>query len=662
MMCGRRMGHLVVIALAATASAVSYRASQDPMGTVSEKMGPVSDKAGDGMDTVGGGVEKIQQVPIVGKGFQTNALSTSLSCVINLSVQYMVVYTALAVAMVIANCRGKNEGDDLFVEVLKQGTLTVNYAPMLACLFLAARMRVNWLTQGKGHPPTYVQIAMLCCTYALLAMTVTALVIPIFTGEKFEVNKDTGDLHGPSNGPDDIHVGKHPDHPFFKNTIVAVCFTVLKYLIMIFLYVGAVIVVVGIITYKPPKGAWPGDKIPPPAPAVACTMILTGMYFIIYAGIQIGKTFQSFSGIEKTSKLTGALQGAICTMFFAPMLSVLFIAARMRALQMDPLNGHPQKWAQYCFYACTYALLAQVILAVAIPLVAGGTVVAARKRSEKSDEEEDKRTGDVKYKVENQMCMKVLEVMRWIIMLSIYGGFTCVIYSIFTLQHPRGPEYTPPISVTMQCVINLAVQFFVVYLLIWIAVTAEEVTGWNWHIIKNPMLAAEGTVAFCPMLAILFVGVRMRALRLTNNRGAPQGYVQDGMYCATWAILIQFLMVCLMPIAIYMMEGKWEKPAVDEHGNIKHREWSKGGMIMYGIVEAVRWLGFVLLYGGVIAVIVGAINMTPENANGRGALPLVRDTPIGQEPKGVNDVPGVDRHVGHGGKSQDMGLDDAPGR
>merc|ERR1719421_2242035 len=419
---------------------------------------------------------------------------------------------------------------------------------------------------------------------------------------------------------------------------------------MIFLYVGAVIVVVGIITYKPPKGAWPGDKIPPPAPAVACTMILTGMYFIIYAGIQIGKTFQSFSGIEKTSKLTGALQGAICTMFFAPMLSVLFIAARMRALQMDPLNGHPQKWAQYCFYACTYALLAQVILAVAIPLVAGGTVVAARKRSEKSDEEEDKRTGDVKYKVENQMCMKVLEVMRWIIMLSIYGGFTCIIWSIFTLQHPRGPEYTPPISVTMQCVVNLTVQFFVVYLLIWICLTINECTGFDFHIISNAMEAAKGTCALCPMLAILFVGVRMRALRLTNNRGAPQGWAQDGMYMATWALLIQFLMVLLIPVATFIMSGfdtgGIRHAEVDRHGHTRfapaeEHKSSMAGTILLVLVEIVRWLAFVLLYGGVVAVIAGAIMMTPETANGRGSLPLVRETPVGNEPKGANDIPGM---------------------
>merc|ERR1719152_698622 len=51
------------------------------------------------------------------------------------------------------------------------------------------------------------------------------------------------------------------------------------------------------------------------------------------------------------------------------------------------------------------------------------------------------------------------------------------------------------------------------------------------------------------MLSILFVGTHMRALLITNNKGAPQGWVQDGMYMATWAVLIQFLMCLLVPLA-----------------------------------------------------------------------------------------------------------------
>merc|ERR1719269_360103 len=212
---------------------------------------------------------------------------------------------------------------------------------MLSIMFLAIRIRVLWLTQLKGNPPLWMQQWMYAATYSVLAMTLIALVVPLLTGEKVKIDPATGK-------PDH-------DHQPFKNTIAAVCFTILKYLIMIGLYVGTISIIYGTYTYKPPAGSWPGDKIPPVSPAVDCTMILTSMYFIVYAGIQAGKTLQSFSGID-SSKLTGALQGATITMYWAPMMAVLFIGARMRALQMDPINGAPQRWAQNCFYACTHAV------------------------------------------------------------------------------------------------------------------------------------------------------------------------------------------------------------------------------------------------------------------------------------------------------------------
>merc|ERR1719321_425037 len=303
------------------------------------------DAVGDAAESVGATPE---HVGVLG-GAKINPVSTALKCVISLTVQYMGIYTAIAMIRVWADFSGANVMGWAVYEALLQATLTVNYAPMLAIMFLACRMRVLWLTLQKGNPPIWVQGWMYACTYSVLAMTLTALVVPLLTGEKVKLN-ERGDIDEESRP--------------FKNKMAATCFTVLKYLIMIGLYVGAICIIYGTYTYVPPKGAWPGDKIPPVSPAVGCTMILASMYFFVYAGIQFGETFKSFSGIE-TSKLTGALQGAICTMFFAPMIAVLCIGARMRALQMDPINGAPQRWAQNCFYMCTYALMVQCIFAVA---------------------------------------------------------------------------------------------------------------------------------------------------------------------------------------------------------------------------------------------------------------------------------------------------------
>merc|ERR550514_855326 len=155
----------------------------------------------------------------------------------------------------------------------------------------------------------------------------------------------------------------------------------------------------------------------------------------------------------------------------------------------------------------------------------------------------------MEYQVENKLFGTILTLGRYAMMVCIYVGFSCVIYSILTIQHPMGPQYTPPISVTMQCVINLAFQFFFIYLWIWVAVTIKEFTGLEWTLMTQTMENAKGTVMYCPMLAILFVAIRMRALMLTDNRGAPPGWAQDGMYMATWALLIQFAMIFVSAIA-----------------------------------------------------------------------------------------------------------------
>merc|ERR1719160_1163272 len=515
-------------------------------------------------------------------------------------------------------------------KILQTATLTVAFAPMLAVLFLAVRMRVTQLTKGKGNPPEWLQVCMYFCTYAILLMTLIVCVIPLFTGETIGVDPKTGDIPA--------------DTQPFKSQACAIAFTALKYLILVMLYGGVLAVIYAIITFEPPAPEFePGQatntapvagRSYPVAPAVQCTIILSCQYFLVYGGIQIARTWTQFTSIAAnfTSKAENALMVATASMNFAPMLAVLFIGARMRALQMDPVNGNPQRWAQNCFFMCTYALLAQTICSVAVPLVLQGEVRPG------------KAEGDMEYTVENKLFGTVLAIGRYVMMFCIYIGFSMVIYSIFTFEHPMGPEYTPPISVTMQCVINLAFQFFFIYLWIWAAITIKEFTGYEWALMTQTMENAKGTVMYCPMLAIMFVGVRMRALMLTDNMGAPPGWAQDGMYMTTWALLIQFAMIAINSCATGV-PGR-----VDEDGNTK---WEPEHKILFYAVQAIRWLGYILLYGGLIAVIVSVYTMTPETCTGRGSVPLVGDGKIPgtdaavpgydgiKEPYGPNDIPGV---------------------
>jgi hypothetical protein len=163
----------------------------------------------------------------------------------------------------------------------------------------------------------------------------------------------------------------------------------------------------------------------------------------------------------------------------------------------------------------------------------------------------------------------------------------------------------------------------------------------NLHAAKDAIESAKSTVQFAPMLCILFVATRMRALQMTQNRGAPQGWVQDGMYLASWSVLIQFMMCLLMPV---FTGKKYTPDSLDGETKPKEDEnlsnpWAAGA------VTAIRYIALLSLLGGTATVITGVILMTPETANGRGALPVIADGTLGvdlaPQPPGINDVPGA---------------------
>jgi hypothetical protein len=468
-------------------------------------------------------------------------------------------------------------------------------------------------------------MSMQAVTYSILANTLMVMLIPLVTAKEVKTDPETGVMENDGANP-------------FANSALQIVFNVIRYVVFLGLYVGFGAVCVGVFLFKPPPGVWDGP-IPPVSPAVYCTMILSVTFFLVYFLVAVSRTYsQSAGGQLFTSNFETVMLRAADTLAMAPMLCVLFLAARMRALQMDPISGNPQKWAQNCFFACTYALICQTAMACIVPLFLSGTV-----------EKNEKIEGDFKYelKEKDSFVAKCLTAFRFLLMLTLYACTMAVVCSVFTIQHPDGKELTPPLSPTMQCVLNLVFQYFIIYLLLWIYYTVEDFVGLDMSILaaaKDAIESAKATVQFAPMLSVLFVATRMRALQMTQNKGAPQGWVQDGMYLASWAVLIQFMMCLLMPI----FTGRKFTPdtldgsqkTTDE--DINAMPGGKAGAIA---VTVVRYVALVALLGGVATVITGAIIMTPETANGRGSIPLVTDgtlpVDLAPPPPGVNDIPGA---------------------
>merc|ERR1719213_1565897 len=74
----------------------------------------------------------------------------------------------------------------------------------------------------------------------------------------------------------------------------------------------------------------------------------------------------------------------------------------------------------------------------------------------------------------------------------------------------------------------------------------------------------------------------------------------------------------------------------DEDGNVKQQFSRTYAMVCMTLV---RYLSMLLLYGGIVLVIVGLFQMTPETANGRGSVAGVSDTvnatPFGGPPPSI---------------------------
>merc|ERR1719181_1592836 len=114
------------------------------------------------------------------------------------------------------------------------------------------------------------------------------------------------------------------------------------------------------------------------------------------------------------------------------------------------------------------------------------------------------------------------------------------------------------------------------------------------------MEAGQKTVMFAPMLSVLFIGTRMRALQLTkaDNGKVPQGagpqpWAQAMMYLATEAVLLQLVLVLIMG-AMYSVE-------MDDDGNVLPPK--NASPVVGGIVTFIRYAAMIAMYGGVCTII-----------------------------------------------------------
>merc|ERR1719253_1133831 len=178
-----------------------------------------------------------------------------MKAVINLTIQYFLVYSALALIKTYNEFKKPEDQATRLYKIVEAASVTVNYAPMLSVLFIGVRMRALQLSQGKPDehnlPQWWVKDAMLTCAWTVLIQTLMALAVPLALGGEPKVSEDgTPEVKGDST--------------------VAKALVAVRYLAMLGTYGGFTAVVVGAFMMDPPKELWP-DGVPPVSPAVGST-------------------------------------------------------------------------------------------------------------------------------------------------------------------------------------------------------------------------------------------------------------------------------------------------------------------------------------------------------------------------------------------------------
>merc|ERR1719311_964178 len=326
--------------------------------------------------------------------------------------------------------------------------------------------------------------------------------------------------------------------------------------------------------------------VPPVSTTMKCVINLTIQYFLVYTALAIGKTYVEFSG-NPSRMLMDTLLAATGSVAYAPMLSVLFLGVRMRAVQLSQGNPDyyklPQDYVKFWMQACSWAVLIQTLLVLALPLVLGKTPSVG----------ED---GGPEIPEGGGIIAKVLGALRWVAMAMLYGGFTVVCYGGITMEAPaelwEDLGGAPPVSPAVQCTMNLACQYFFVYLAIAVIQTMEQFGGRseNTRKLASVFQLATNTVNFAPMLAILFIGARMRALQID-----PKTWAQNCFYLCAGSLALQLVLVLVVPLVLggRVIKGESEGDVMFELPN----------PTLFWILSMVRFALLVALYGGAIAVI-----------------------------------------------------------
>jgi hypothetical protein len=374
-----------------------------------------------------------------------------------------------------------------------------------------------------------------------------------------------------------------------------------------------VILFIGIALMHEPEPLDRASETPRMSAGTVCTLILAIPYFAVHLAQHAAESVTAARILASTTEpsevlvheveefrpptlmlLEQAAKLAAMAVSLAPMLCVLFLGAQ---LVEDwgggrDVAGHPRGFVELSMYICTVAVLTQLALAVVAPIVAGAELRPVGPN------------GELDFVTTHQTTFKFIGFLRWIVMTTLYIGVEVVCGSLWS-----PPEFLP----LTRLLRHLAGCYFSVYAIQWFVISLRDISGGGFVNTLHVLAITKDVVAFCPMLAVLFLEAWARAQYATNARTGqpwmPQSYAQDSMYLAALAFLVQVLVVVLSGV-------------ISRHpvSALSHRQSAATLDSISFVLLVFFHLTTLVLCASIAVVIASLLVISPERANDASSL------------------------------------------
>mmetsp|Transcript_47089 Transcript_47089/g.86336 ORF Transcript_47089/g.86336 Transcript_47089/m.86336 type:complete len:1006 (-) Transcript_47089:112-3129(-) len=518
-------------------------------------------------------------------------VSTTLRCIMWLTIMTLVVHTCLALSRNVDELSGRTEASKMTV-VLTNAVRGAPFAPVMAMFFLAYRMYILASSGGLGEPSMLVKGCMVVATVGLTLQ----LVIGIASGLHRSGSKAFSNYW---HAGDSYNLFPRIETVSGHNA-VRIIFMVLQCLCMVCIHGGLTCIGVAFV--------WNAFSVTM-STAVTCTAILAALYFtvelfrwIASMRIQAAEVAGDIKGEVKTeavvpavprfasqlsdnsehlAKQLAATRAASNVVVRAPMMALLFLAARMRHLQVNPPNGEAPTLVKVAFITAVAALCLEAVVSAFIGYTG------------------HEETGY--YRSYVYSASRRLHFLQH----SLAGmSFEAVGVVAISIIYHWGPNDEQALSPTMVGVLILEAVFFSVHGLMWLNAVFRDLLDINWRLFRDTLLAASVSLSFAPLLGLLYVGARVRALQITQQEGSPQWWEQVCVYLTVAAVIVQLLCCLCLPIFSGVAAS------VDPEGNTIYD--LRPLVCAYG-VTLVKYCALISLHGGVLGICIAIFSMTTEN-------------------------------------------------